>query len=67
MSVVLIHVPWPNHVTGTHAAQHVYLFVDLFFVLSGFLITSLLVGEWRQTLTIKLGAFWARRARRAWP
>jgi peptidoglycan/LPS O-acetylase OafA/YrhL len=39
MSVVLIHVPWPNHITGTHAAQHVYLFVDLFFVLSGFILT----------------------------
>jgi len=41
--------------------------VDSFFVLSGFLITSLLVGEWRQTLTIRLGAFWARRARRLLP
>ena len=38
-SVVLIHVPWPNHVTATHAAQHVYSFVDLFFVLSGFILT----------------------------
>ena len=41
--------------------------VDAFFVLSGFLITSLLIGEWRQSLTIKLGAFWARRARRLLP
>jgi peptidoglycan/LPS O-acetylase OafA/YrhL len=41
--------------------------VDAFFVLSGFLITSLLIGEWRQALTIKLGAFWARRARRLLP
>jgi peptidoglycan/LPS O-acetylase OafA/YrhL len=44
-----------------------FMGVDTFFVLSGFLITSLLVGEWRQTLTIKLGAFWARRARRLLP
>ena len=44
-----------------------YMGVDAFFVLSGFLITSLLVGEWRQTLSIKLGAFWARRARRLLP
>ncbi len=44
-----------------------FMGVDAFFVLSGFLITSLLVGEWRQTLTIKLGAFWARRARRLLP
>ena len=44
-----------------------FLGVDAFFVLSGFLITSLLIGEWRQALTIKLGAFWARRARRLLP
>ena len=44
-----------------------FMGVDTFFVLSGFLITSLLIGEWRQTLTIKLGAFWARRARRLLP
>src|SRR5215469_10009718 len=44
-----------------------FMGVDAFFVLSGFLITSLLIGEWRQTLTIKLGGFWARRARRLLP
>jgi peptidoglycan/LPS O-acetylase OafA/YrhL len=44
-----------------------FMGVDAFFVLSGFLITSLLIGEWRQTLAIKLGAFWARRARRLLP
>ena len=44
-----------------------FMGVDAFFVLSGFLITSLLIGEWRQTLTVKLGAFWARRARRLLP
>jgi len=44
-----------------------FLGVDTFFVLSGFLITSLLIGEWRQALTIKLGAFWVRRARRLLP
>jgi peptidoglycan/LPS O-acetylase OafA/YrhL/lysophospholipase L1-like esterase len=44
-----------------------FMGVDAFFVLSGFLITSLLLGEWRQRLSIKLGAFWARRARRLLP
>jgi len=44
-----------------------YLGVDLFFVLSGFLITSLLLDEWRRTDQIKLLAFWARRARRLLP
>ena len=44
-----------------------FLGVDTFFVLSGFLITTLLLGEWRERTTIKLRAFWARRARRLLP
>jgi peptidoglycan/LPS O-acetylase OafA/YrhL len=44
-----------------------YLGVDAFFVLSGFLITTLLVTEAARTGTIALGAFWARRARRLLP
>ncbi len=44
-----------------------YLGVDAFFVLSGFLITSLLVAEWGASGGIGLRAFWARRARRLLP
>jgi len=44
-----------------------YLGVDLFFVLSGFLITSLLVQEWAGNGGIDLKAFWIRRARRLLP
>jgi peptidoglycan/LPS O-acetylase OafA/YrhL len=44
-----------------------YLGVDLFFVLSGFLITSLLLEEWATSGRISLGAFWGRRARRLLP
>jgi len=44
-----------------------YLGVDAFFVLSGFLITALLVGEWRTTAGIGFASFWARRARRLLP
>jgi len=44
-----------------------YLGVDLFFVLSGFLITSLLLGEWRQHGRINLREFWQRRVRRLLP
>ena len=44
-----------------------YLGVDAFFVLSGFLITSLLLAEAARTGTVALGAFWARRARRLLP
>jgi len=44
-----------------------YLGVDLFFVLSGYLITSLLIAEQAATGKIALGAFWIRRARRLFP
>ncbi len=44
-----------------------YLGVDLFFVLSGFLITSLLLEEKVATGRIALRAFWGRRARRLLP
>ena len=51
---------------GGHLAGG-YLGVDLFFVLSGFLITSLLLAEWRRNERVSLSAFWARRARRLLP
>ncbi len=41
--------------------------VDLFFVLSGFLITALLLEEWRDTGRISLKSFYARRAIRLLP
>ncbi len=44
-----------------------YLGVDAFFVLSGYLITALLVAERRDTGRIALGSFWSRRARRLLP
>jgi peptidoglycan/LPS O-acetylase OafA/YrhL len=44
-----------------------FLGVDLFFVLSGFLITSLLLTEHRGRGAIDLGRFWVRRARRLLP
>ena len=41
--------------------------VDTFFTLSGFLITTLLVGEWDRTGGIVLRSFWMRRAKRLLP
>ncbi len=44
-----------------------YLGVDIFFVLSGYLITGLLVDEVEQNGKIDLVAFWSRRFRRLLP
>ncbi|HEV2309915.1 MAG TPA: acyltransferase, partial [Acidimicrobiia bacterium] len=57
-AVVLFHA---GHLVGG------WLGVDLFFVLSGFLITSLLLEERAARDGVALGAFWARRARRLLP
>ena len=37
-----------------------FLGVEVFFVLSGFLITALLIQEWEQHAAISLGRFYAR-------
>jgi len=44
-----------------------FLGVDVFFVISGFLITILLLGEQRDTGRIALGKFYCRRALRLFP
>lgn len=44
-----------------------YIGVDIFFVISGFLITSLLIREAERTGTISLSQFYARRVRRLLP
>jgi peptidoglycan/LPS O-acetylase OafA/YrhL len=60
LAVLLYHA-------GVSWAPGGFLGVEVFFVLSGFLITSLLVAEWERSSTIALGGFWARRARRLLP
>ena len=52
---------------GASWAPGGFLGVDTFFVLSGYLITSLLLVEWGRSGTVRLGNFWARRARRLFP
>ena len=53
--------------TGLNSVPGGFYGVDAFFVLSGFLITSLLVREWSGSGTIRLRRFWAARARRLLP
>lgn len=60
LSVVAYHSGLP-HVSGG------FIGVDLFFVLSGFLITQLMLREIAATGTVSLRRFWARRARRIIP
>ncbi len=58
--VVLFHL-WPGRLPGGYAG------VDIFFVISGFLITSHLLRQVTATGTVRLREFWARRARRLLP
>lgn len=44
-----------------------FLGVEVFFVVSGFLITTLLIEERRRSGAVALGAFWVRRFRRLLP
>lgn len=59
-AVMLFHL-WPNRLTGG------YVGVDVFFAISGFLITSHLLAEIDTTGRLRLGRFWARRAKRLVP
>jgi len=60
MLVVANHL-WPDRLTGG------YVGVDVFFVISGFLITGHLLGEIERTGRIRLATFYARRVRRLLP
>jgi peptidoglycan/LPS O-acetylase OafA/YrhL len=58
--VVVYHL-WPNRLHGG------FVGVDVFFVISGYLITGHLLREQLSTGGIRLGQFWARRAKRLLP
>ncbi|MBT1001394.1 acyltransferase [Paenarthrobacter sp. DKR-5] len=60
LAVVLYHF-WPGRLSGG------YIGVDVFFVISGYLITSHIYREIQTRSTLALGRFWARRVRRLLP
>jgi peptidoglycan/LPS O-acetylase OafA/YrhL len=61
VGVVLVYHLWPAALRGG------FVGVDVFFAISGFLITSLLLREVQRTGRVSLTDFWARRARRILP
>jgi peptidoglycan/LPS O-acetylase OafA/YrhL len=61
---VLIVIGFHQGVSGLSGG---FLGVDIFFVLSGFLITDLLVSGYDRTDRVDLAGFWTRRARRLLP
>lgn len=60
LSVVLYHL-WPERLTGG------YVGVDVFFVISGYLITAHLFRDFMRSGRVALASFWARRIRRLLP
>jgi peptidoglycan/LPS O-acetylase OafA/YrhL len=61
VSLVLVYHFWPKELPGG------YIGVDVFFAISGYLITSQLLREVDRTGRLSMTAFWARRARRILP
>lgn len=64
IAVLAVHT---NHLFGWSVLKGGNIGVDIFFVLSGFLITSILVSEWNETGTIRLKDFYIRRCLRLFP
>lgn len=55
------------HHAVTPYARGGYIGVDIFFVISGYLITTILINEFQNRGTIKLGRFYLRRFIRLYP
>lgn len=67
MAVIWHHCGWDKAPDGWALASTGYMGVDLFFVISGFLITTLLLREREDTGRISLRDFYIRRTLRIFP
>jgi peptidoglycan/LPS O-acetylase OafA/YrhL len=65
--VMFLHLPFAKSGALGLVASRGWMGVDMFFVISGFLITSLLLAEQEETGQISLGNFYMRRTLRIWP
>jgi peptidoglycan/LPS O-acetylase OafA/YrhL len=65
--VVLGHLGKNGHAPQIFKSRYTDLGVDIFFVISGYLITSILLSEHKTTSTIDLREFYTRRAYRIFP
>jgi peptidoglycan/LPS O-acetylase OafA/YrhL len=72
--VFIAHATWAAHLTGKWGSlldRTVYPYgitgVSIFFVISGYLITHLLIAEWKRTGGIALLQFYRRRVLRIFP
>lgn len=61
VAMVVINHLWPAYLPGGFAG------VDVFFVISGYLITAHLLRELEATGSVDLASFWSRRVRRLLP
>ena len=66
--LVVCHHQFPDqNIFMNWIYKYAWVGVDLFFVLSGFLITTILYKEFSTTNTINLKKFWIKRFLRLWP
>lgn len=61
VALVVIYHLWPDVLPAG------FLGVSIFFTLSGYVITRVIVNERQRTQKIDINAFWRRRWRRLWP